>query len=90
VLAERGIVLEVCPSSNLNTGVLPNVGEVRRGIERLESGNVLVLENTRWERGETENDPALAEELAALAPTEMIAGYWRQVGATFDGGTRLA
>jgi phosphoglycerate kinase len=26
-----------------------------------------VLENTRWERGETENDPALAEELAALA-----------------------
>jgi hypothetical protein len=30
------------------------------------------------------------EELAALEPREMIAGYWRQVGATFDGGTRLA
>ena len=29
------------------------------------------------------------EELAALEPREMIAGYWRQVGATFDGGTRL-
>jgi len=28
---------------------------------------VLVLENTRWERGETENDPALSEELASLA-----------------------
>jgi phosphoglycerate kinase len=28
---------------------------------------VLVLENTRWERGETENDPALARELASLA-----------------------
>ena len=41
--------------------------EVRRGVERLEPGSVLVLENTRWERGETENDPALAEELAALA-----------------------
>jgi phosphoglycerate kinase len=27
---------------------------------------VLVLENTRWERGETRNDPALAEELASL------------------------
>ena len=27
---------------------------------------VLVLENTRWERGETENDPALARELASL------------------------
>ena len=41
--------------------------EVRRGVERLEPGSVLVLENTRWERGETENDPALAEELASLA-----------------------
>jgi phosphoglycerate kinase len=41
--------------------------EVRRGAERLEPGSVLVLENTRWERGETENDPALAEDLAGLA-----------------------
>jgi phosphoglycerate kinase len=41
--------------------------EVRRGVDRLPSGGVLVLENTRWERGETENDPALARELAALA-----------------------
>ena len=32
---------------------------------------------------------APGEELAALEPREMIAGYWRQVGATFDGGTRL-
>ena len=41
--------------------------EVRRGVERLEPGNVLVLENTRWERGETENDPELSKQLAALA-----------------------
>jgi phosphoglycerate kinase len=41
--------------------------EVRRGAERLAAGGVLVLENTRWERGETENDPGLAEELAGLA-----------------------
>jgi phosphoglycerate kinase len=27
---------------------------------------VLVLENTRWERGETDNDPALARQLASL------------------------
>jgi phosphoglycerate kinase len=40
--------------------------EVRRGVERLPPGAVLVLENTRWERGETRNDPALAKELAAL------------------------
>jgi phosphoglycerate kinase len=40
--------------------------EVRRGVDRLEPGAVLVLENTRWERGETENDPGLARELASL------------------------
>jgi phosphoglycerate kinase len=40
--------------------------EVRRGVDRLEPGTVLVLENTRWERGETENDPGLARELASL------------------------
>jgi phosphoglycerate kinase len=40
--------------------------EVRRGVDRLEPGAVLVLENTRWERGETENDPALARQLASL------------------------
>ena len=40
--------------------------EVRRGVDRLEPGNVLVLENTRWERGETQNDPELAKELASL------------------------
>jgi acetoacetate decarboxylase len=27
------------------------------------------------------------DELAALEPREMIAGYWRQVGATFTGGS---
>jgi phosphoglycerate kinase len=41
--------------------------EVRRGAERLKPGGVLVLENTRWERGETENDPALSRSLAELA-----------------------
>ena len=40
--------------------------EVRRGVDRLEPGSVLLLENTRWERGETENDPALSKGLAAL------------------------
>jgi phosphoglycerate kinase len=41
--------------------------EVRRGVERLDPGSVLVLENTRWERGETENDTGLSRELASLA-----------------------
>jgi acetoacetate decarboxylase len=30
-----------------------------------------------------------ADELAALEPVGMIAGYWRQVGATFAGGTTV-
>jgi adenosine deaminase len=30
MLRERGTVLEVCPSSNLNTGVARNIGDVRR------------------------------------------------------------
>ena len=33
---------------------------------------------------------APGEELSSLRPYEMIAGYWRQVGATFTGGTKLA
>src|SRR3712207_5344228 len=40
--------------------------EVRRGASRLDDGEILVLENTRWEPGETKNDPALARELAEL------------------------
>jgi acetoacetate decarboxylase len=32
---------------------------------------------------------APGEELRSLTPVELIAGYWRQVGATFAGGERL-
>jgi phosphoglycerate kinase len=41
--------------------------QVRRGADRLEPGSVLVLENTRWERGETKDDTDLSKELASLA-----------------------
>lgn len=41
--------------------------EVRRGVDRLPAGEILVLENTRWETGETRNDPELARALADLA-----------------------
>src|SRR5690606_34802388 len=36
-------------------------------VEALEPGQVLLLENTRYEPGETANDPALASDLARLA-----------------------
>jgi phosphoglycerate kinase len=40
--------------------------EVQRMADALQPGGVLVLENTRWELGETKNDPALADALGAL------------------------
>jgi phosphoglycerate kinase len=40
---------------------------VERMVEELLSGEVLVLENTRFEPGETKNDPQLAFELSKLA-----------------------
>jgi phosphoglycerate kinase len=41
--------------------------EVQEMVEGLESGDVLLLENSRFEGGETKNDPQLASELAELA-----------------------
>jgi phosphoglycerate kinase len=41
--------------------------EVTEMASGLEPGEVLVLENSRFEPGETKNDPALAEALAELA-----------------------
>ena len=41
--------------------------EVKALAEGLGSGDVLLLENVRFEPGETENDPALAAQLAELA-----------------------
>jgi phosphoglycerate kinase len=41
--------------------------EVRSLVDRLQDGDVLVLENVRYEPGETKNDPELAASLAALA-----------------------
>jgi phosphoglycerate kinase len=41
--------------------------EVERMAQRLRPGDVLMLENSRFEPGETRNDPQLAQGLAALA-----------------------
>ena len=44
------------------------VGErVRALTEELANGEILLLENVRFEPGETENDPELAKALAELA-----------------------
>jgi phosphoglycerate kinase len=41
--------------------------EVEEAAKALAPGQVLLLENTRYEPGETKNDPELAEQLASLA-----------------------
>jgi phosphoglycerate kinase len=55
----------------LDTGVplAPGVvgPDVARAAEGLAPGGVLLLENTRFEPGETDNDPDLSEALAGLA-----------------------
>ena len=38
-----------------------------RRTEKLEPGQVLVLENTRFHKGESKNDPEMAKQLASLA-----------------------
>src|SRR5262249_12793998 len=38
----------------------------RMAVEKLRSGDILCLENTRFRQGEEKNDPAFATELAAL------------------------
>jgi phosphoglycerate kinase len=41
--------------------------EVFEAVEQLKDGEILVLENVRFEAGEEENDPALAKKFAELA-----------------------
>ena len=52
------------PVRKLNQVVGPGV---ERAVNEMLPGEVVLLENTRFERGETENDPTLATELARLA-----------------------
>src|SRR3954462_3321674 len=66
--------------------------EVRRGASRLGDGDLLVLENTRWEYGETRNDPKLAELLADRADGFGLEGFgWapRAPAAPVGGGEPL-
>jgi phosphoglycerate kinase len=63
VVARLGDLLQR-PISKANTVAGP---EVHAMAGKLEPGNLLVLENTRFEPGETKNDPKLAKSLAELA-----------------------
>ncbi|HUQ30314.1 MAG TPA: phosphoglycerate kinase, partial [Candidatus Paceibacterota bacterium] len=63
------------PVADALSRLIPNVsfcettiGEAaRQAVRALHPGHILVLENVRRDRGETENDPLFAKELALLA-----------------------
>jgi phosphoglycerate kinase len=48
---------------------------VRAGVEAAPPGTVVVLENTRFEPGEKQNDPALADGLADLADAFVLDAF---------------
>ena len=50
--------LEFCP--------VPLGKETREAVSALKSGDILMLENLRWMKGEKDNSPAFAHELASL------------------------
>ncbi len=65
--------------------------DVRAFAENLVPGDVLMLENVRYEPGETKNDPDLAAELASLADVYVndAFGAAHRAHASTDGVARL-
>jgi len=66
-------------------------GDVRALAEELKDGEVLMLENVRYEPGETENDPELAASLAELAEVYVndAFGAAHRAHASTEGVARL-
>jgi phosphoglycerate kinase len=65
--------------------------QVRSLVDGLRSGDILVLENVRYEPGETKNDPALASALASLADVYVndAFGTAHRAHASTEGVTQL-
>jgi len=65
--------------------------DVRAAVEELGAGDVLLLENVRYEPGETKNDPELARELASLADVYVndAFGAAHRAHASTEGVARL-
>jgi phosphoglycerate kinase len=68
-LSMSPVVARLCELSDLRATLAPAVvgADVRERSEDLSDGETLVLENVRFEPGETDNDPDLARALAELA-----------------------
>ena len=57
---------ELLPGTNVQFIPAPTGDEAKRGIEALKPGEVAVLQNLRYHKGEEKNDPEFAKALAAL------------------------
>jgi phosphoglycerate kinase len=79
--------------SSVDVTLAPGVvgDDVRAFAENLTPGQVLMLENVRYEPGETKNDPELAAELAALADiyVDDAFGAAHRAHASTEGVARL-
>ena len=65
--------------------------DVRAAVDELGDGDLLLLENVRYEPGETKNDPELAAELASLADVYVddAFGAAHRAHASTEGVARL-
>lgn len=65
--------------------------EVTRLVEEMQPGEIVLLENSRFEPGEEKNDPALSEALAALCDIYVndAFGAAHRAHATTEGVTRF-
>lgn len=65
--------------------------EVEKLVDQLAEGAVLMLENVRFHKGETENDPAFCKQLAALADVYVndAFGTAHRAHASTEGVARL-
>ena len=65
----RPVALRLSKLLGIDVPALPSTvtGEVTAAVARMQAGDVILLENLRFNKGETENDPAFARKLADLA-----------------------
>ncbi len=92
-LSMRPAAERLAELTDANVTLAPAVvgDDVRALADNLERGDVLVLENVRYEPGETADDPDFAAELAALADVYVddAFGAVHRAHASVDGVARL-
>ena len=59
--------VEFCPSTHGE--------ELAKAVEALHDGEILLMQNTRYEKGEEKNDPELSKEWAALADVYVLDAF---------------